>query len=54
MRFWKETERKDWSQIKDEVVLLQENGIIPNNNYQEKPTKYFANEYSKWKLKQKE
>jgi len=53
MRFWKETEKKDWSQIKDEVVLLQENGIIPNNNYQEKPTKYFANEYSKWKLKQK-
>lgn len=45
------TEGKPFKVIKDEIVDLEANGIIPNMSYAEKSPKYFNDMWLKWKKK---
>ena len=48
----KETEKKSWPQIKDELVSQENVGLIPQMNYENQTPKNLSNMYGKWKLKQ--
>jgi len=48
----RETEQKDWTQIKQELVLQENEGVIPDMRFASKTNAYFSNEYNKWKKKQ--
>jgi len=50
--YLRQTQGKSWPQIKDELVLLENEGMIPVMNYADKKPTYFSNEYGKWKKKQ--
>jgi len=50
--YLRQTQGKSWQQIKDELVLLENDGMIPVMNYSDKKPSYFSNEYGKWKKKQ--
>jgi len=50
--YLRQTQAKSWIQIKDELVLLENEGMIPMMNYSDKKPSYFSNEYGKWKKKQ--
>jgi len=49
VQIMRESEGKNWTQIKDELVLQEDDGIIPNMGYSNKTPVYFSNEYGKWK-----
>lgn len=51
MHYMRETEQKNWTQIKEEFVLQEKEGIIPYMGYANKTPVYFSNEYGKWKKK---
>lgn len=46
------TEKKQFKVIKEEVAELEAKGIIPNNGYASKESKYFNDVWLKWKKKQ--
>ena len=48
----KETEKKSWNQIKDELVSQENSGLIPHIGYENQTPKNLSNAYGKWKLKQ--
>ncbi len=50
--YLRQTQGKSWTQIKDELVLLENEGMIPAMGYSDKKPAYFSNEYGKWKKKQ--
>lgn len=52
MQYWRETEKKSWDQIKEELVALQNDGIISDMGYADKKPEYFSNRYGDWKRKQ--
>jgi|APSaa5957512535_1039671.scaffolds.fasta_scaffold13349_3 hypothetical protein len=41
-----------WTQIKEEFIQLEKDGVIPANDYAKRTPKSFANDYSRWKLKE--
>ena len=43
------TENKSFKQIRDDLVLMESEGKIPNLGYVNKDSKYFNNMYLKWK-----
>jgi len=49
---WRVVEGKSWPQIKEELVQLQKDGVIPDMGYVHRTPAYFSNEYAKWKKKQ--
>ncbi len=49
---WRVVEGKSYPQIKEELVQLQKDGVIPDIGYANKTPAYFSNEYGKWKKKQ--
>ena len=51
MEFWRETEKKPWDVIQEELVQLQVDGIIPQMEFEEKTPIYFSNWYGTWKKK---
>lgn len=46
------TEKKSFKQIKDDLVSMESEGIIPGLGYREKSPIYFNNMYLRWKKKQ--
>jgi len=42
-----------FKQIKDELVQMQQDGIIPNMDYEDKDPIYFNNLWNRWKRKNK-
>ena len=46
-----ETEKKSFKQIKDDLVLMQTEGIIPNMGYEDREPIYFNNLWNRWKKK---
>jgi len=48
----KETEKKSWIQIKDELISQENSGLIPSMGYENQTPKNLSNAYGKWKLKQ--
>lgn len=50
--YMRETEDKSWQQIKEDLVSMEKEGIIPNMEYAERDEKYFSNRYGDWKRKQ--
>ena len=45
------TDGKSFKQIKNELVQMQSDGIIPNMGYDEKEPIYFNNLWNRWKNK---
>lgn len=43
------TENKSFKQIRDDLVLIESEGTIPNLGYAHRDSKYFNNMYLKWK-----
>lgn len=52
LQYMREIEKKSWPQIKDELVLLEGNGVIPQMDYENQTPKNLSNMYGKWKSKQ--
>jgi len=48
----KEVEKKSWEKIREELIQLEIDGIIPNMDFEEKTPIYLSNWYGKWKKKQ--
>ena len=46
-------EQKSFKQIKDELVQMQQDGVIPNMDYEDKDPIYFNNLWNRWKRKNK-
>jgi len=44
-------EQKSWDEIKEELILQQTEGIIPNMGFESKTTVYLSNWYGVWKKK---
>ena len=49
--FWRK-EGKSFTNIKEELVLMQNEGKIPDMGYSDKTSAYFSNRYNEWKKKQ--
>jgi len=49
--FWRETEKKSWDTIKEELALQEKDGIIPDMGFEQKSPVYFSNWYGAWKKK---
>ncbi len=47
------SEKKSFKEVKDELVVLENSGAIPNFGVSEKDPKYFNNMYLKWKKRLK-
>ena len=47
------TEGKSFKQIKDELVIMQNDGVIPNMGYEDRDPIYFNNLWNRWKKKNK-
>jgi len=45
------TEGKSFKQIKDELVIMQVDGVIPDMGYETKDPIYFSNLWNRWKKK---
>ena len=45
------TEGKSFKQIRDELIQMQIEGIIPNMDYEDKEPIYFNNLWNRWKKK---
>lgn len=43
------TEKKSFKQIRDDLIQMESEGVIPNLGYANKDAKYFNNLYLKWK-----
>jgi len=52
MHYMRTTEQKNWTQIKEEFVLQEKEGIIPYIGYANKTPNYFSNLYGRWLKKQ--
>lgn len=52
MHYMRITEQKNWTQIKEEFVLQEKEGIIPYIGYANKTPNYFSNLYGRWLKKQ--
>jgi len=50
--YMRATQGKSWLQVKEELVLQEKEGIIPEMDYASKKPVYFSNEFGKWKKKQ--
>ena len=46
------TEKKSFKQVKDDLVSMESEGIIPDMGYNKKSPIYFNNMYLRWKKKQ--
>jgi len=49
--YMRATEQKSWDAIKEELVLQENEGIIPNMGFESKTSVYFSNWYGIWKKK---
>ncbi len=47
----RETEKRSWPQIKEELVLQENKGLIPQMEYENQTPKNLSNAYGKWKQK---
>ena len=52
--YMRQIEKKPFEKIKEELVLMEINGVIPNMEYSKKPPKYFNDTYNRWKKNQVE
>ncbi len=48
------TERKSFKQVKEGLVIMEKDGVIPDMGYEAKEPIYFNNLWNRWKNKNKQ